>query len=162
MTQSGSGTAMPAAEAARVCGATCRPATEVELTTLFTQLLSACEGYNPILGPPCPNASIAGGHTFAFVEFRDEQLCETAMQFNGITLHGRALKIGHPNGYVPPMMAAQTLKVPAELMEKLGLTPGGALPPGASDNKQQGAVRGQPDSGPSPSPQPQPQPQPQP
>ena len=50
-------------------------ATEVELSTLFTQLLSACEGYNPILGPPCPNASIAGGHTFAFVEFRDEQLC---------------------------------------------------------------------------------------
>ena len=52
-------------------------ATEVELTTLFTQLLSACDGFNPILGPPCPNASIAGGHTFAFVEFRDEQLCTT-------------------------------------------------------------------------------------
>ena len=34
-------------------------------------------------------------------------------------------------------MAAQTLKVPAELMEKLGLSPGGALPPGASDNKRQ-------------------------
>ena len=51
-------------------------ATEVELTTLFTQLLSACDGFNPILGPPCPNASIAGGHTFAFVEFRDEQLCK--------------------------------------------------------------------------------------
>merc|ERR1740117_2890998 len=104
--------------------------TELELTTLFTQLLSACDGYNPILGPPCPNASIAGGHTFAFVEFRDEQLCETAMQFNGITLHGRALKIGHPNGYIVPMMAAQGLKVPAELMEKLGLAACGALPPG--------------------------------
>jgi len=112
-------------------------ATEVELTTLFTQLLSACDGFNPILGPPCPNASIAGGHTFAFVEFRDEQLCETAMQFNGITLHGRALKIGHPNGYVVPMMTASTLKVPAELMEKLGLAACGALPPGASDNKRQ-------------------------
>ena len=54
--------------------------TELELTTLFTQLLSACDGFNPILGPPCPNASIAGGHTFAFVEFRDEQLCETVRQ----------------------------------------------------------------------------------
>lgn len=111
--------------------------TELELTTLFTQLLSACDGYNPILGPPCPNASIAGGHTFAFVEFRDEQLCETAMQFNGITLHGRALKIGHPNGYIVPMMAAQGLKVPAELMEKLGLAASGALPPGSTDNKRQ-------------------------
>ena len=139
MTQSGSGTAMPGSKKQRelYVGNLPPEATEVELTTLFTQLLSACEGYNPILGPPCPNASIAGGHTFAFVEFRDEQLCETAMQFNGITLHGRALKIGHPNGYVPPMMAAQTLKVPAELMEKLGLSPGGALPPGASDNKRQ-------------------------
>ena len=86
-------------------------ATEAELTTLFTQLISACEGYNPILGPPCPNASIAGGHTFAFVEFRDEQLCETAMQFNGITLHGRALKIGHPNGYIVPVVPVQVLQL---------------------------------------------------
>ena len=51
------------------------------------------------------------------------------MQFNGITLHGRALKIGHPNGYVVPMMVAQTLRVPAELMDKLGLAAMGALPP---------------------------------
>ena len=59
------------------------------------------------------------------------------MHFNGITLHGRALKIGHPNGYIVPMTVAQTLKVPAELMEKLGLAACGALPPGASDNKRQ-------------------------
>ena len=165
MTQSGSGTAMPGSKKQRelYVGNLPPEATEVELTTLFTQLLSACEGYNPILGPPCPNASIAGGHTFAFVEFRDEQLCETAMQFNGITLHGRALKIGHPNGYVPPMMAAQTLKVPAELMEKLGLTPGGALPPGASDNKRQRELYvGNLTVGPHPHPNPNPDPNPNP
>ena len=50
---------------------------------LFAQLISACEGYQPSLGPPVLNASIAGGGQYAFVEFRDETICETAMQFTG-------------------------------------------------------------------------------
>ena len=82
---------------------------------------------------------------------------ETAMQFNGITLHGRALKIGHPNGYIVPMMTAKTLKVPAELMEKLGLAACGALPPGASDNKRQRELYvGNLTVGPNPNPNPTP------
>ena len=83
------------------------------------------------------------------------------MQFNGITLHGRALKIGHPNGYVVPMMTASTLKVPAELMEKLGLAACGALPPGASDNKRQRELYvGNLTVGPNPNPNPNPDPNP--
>ena len=79
------------------------------------------------------------------------------MQFNGITLHGRALKIGHPNGYIVPMMTAKTLKVPAELMEKLGLAACGALPPGASDNKRQRELYvGNLTVGPNPNPNPNP------
>ena len=107
-------------------------ANESELINLFGGLLSACEGFNPVMGPPVPNAAIAGGGTFAFVEFRDEQLCETAMLFTGIQLHGRALKIGHPNGYVVPMMAVARLKPPDELMAKLGLMGGGGGPVGGA------------------------------
>ena len=56
---------------------------ETAVLHLFAQLISACEGYQPSLGPPVLNASIAGGGQYAFVEFRDETICETAMQFTG-------------------------------------------------------------------------------
>ena len=117
-------------------------AKEFELVNLFGGLLSACEGFNPVLGPPVPNAAIAGGGTFAFVEFRDEQLCESATQFNGIQLNGRALKIGHPNGYVVPLMPATMLKPPAELMAKLGLMPGGGVCAGGASGVCGGAAAG--------------------
>ncbi|KAL3908362.1 MAG: hypothetical protein SGPRY_009830, partial [Prymnesium sp.] len=96
-------------------------ATELMLKELFTQLLSACEGFNPAMGPPVMNAQIAGGGQFAFIEFRDEIMCETGMLFNGIDLQGRNLKIGHPNGYMPPMQSVQTLKPPPALVQKFGL-----------------------------------------
>mmetsp|Transcript_14660 Transcript_14660/g.43583 ORF Transcript_14660/g.43583 Transcript_14660/m.43583 type:complete len:410 (-) Transcript_14660:289-1518(-) len=99
-------------------------ANEGMIKELFCNLVAACEGFVPMGGPPVLNAQIAGGGQFAFVEFRDEQLCETAMQFNGIDLQGRQLKIGHPNGYIPPMTPVQQLKPPKALLERFGLTGG--------------------------------------
>jgi len=83
------------------------------------------------------NAQIAGGGQFAFIEFRDEPLCETGMLFNGIELQGRNLKIGHPNGYMPPITPVMRLIPPPELLAKFGLGPGGGTTSAATDNKRQ-------------------------
>ena len=52
-------------------------AQEAQLKTVFTQALSAFEGYDPLPGPPVVSVSLCGGGTYAFVEFRDEQASAT-------------------------------------------------------------------------------------
>merc|ERR1719443_2623940 len=69
---------------------------EALLKELFGQILSSFEGFNAALGPAVLNAQLCAGGNYAFVEFRDEQLCETAMQLNGMDFSGRQLKIAHP------------------------------------------------------------------
>ena len=112
-------------------------ATEPMLKELFTQLLSACEGFNAAMGPPVMNAQIAGGGQFAFIEFQDETMCETGMLFNGIDLQGRSLKIGHPNGYMPPIAPVQTLTPPLALMQKFGLGGSASTASNGGDSKRQ-------------------------
>lgn len=102
--------------------------TEPMLKELFSQMLSACEGYNSALGPAVLNVQLCGGGTYAFIEFRDEELCETAMLFTGMELQGRQLKINHPNGYFQPPMPVPPLRPPEELMAKFNIAgsgPGG-------------------------------------
>ena len=65
-------------------------ATETMLKELFGQMLSSCEGYNEKLGPPVVNCQLAGGGTYAFIEFRDEELAETVLSIynnNILRLH---------------------------------------------------------------------------
>jgi len=100
--------------------------TEAILKDLFAQMLSSCEGYNAALGPPVLNVQLCGGGTYAFVEFRDEELCETAMLFTGMELSGRQLKINHPNGYFVPPIPVPPLKPPNELLQKFNIATGGA------------------------------------
>jgi len=67
------------------------------------------------------NAQTGQGSTFAFVEFRDEKLSNTAAKLNGMELLGRNLKISHPNGYVPPQGTPDTYDFPEDLMKRFGL-----------------------------------------
>jgi len=105
--------------------------TEPMLKELFSQMIMACEGYDPNPGPPVLNAQIrTGGNstsTFAFVEFRDEKISATVSTFNGMELSGRHLKISHPNGYVEPPTPMETLRVPPALAAKFGLDSYGAM-----------------------------------
>ena len=56
-------------------------------------MIQSCDGFNSSLGPPINNVQLCGGGTYAFLEFRDEELAETAMKFNGMELSGRQLKV---------------------------------------------------------------------
>ena len=96
-------------------------ATEIMLKELFTHLITACDDFDPSAGPPVLNAQIAGGGQFAFVEFRDEVVSNTAIKFNGIELGGKPLKAGHPNGYIAPEKPVQGMRVPFALLQKCGL-----------------------------------------
>jgi len=96
---------------------------------LFGQILERCPGYDGSGGPPVMNVSVRAttnaqtgqGSTFAFVEFRDEKLSNTAAKLNGMELMGRNLKISHPNGYVPPQGTPDTYDLPEDLMKRFGL-----------------------------------------
>ena len=98
------------------------------VSTLFTQICSAFEGFDPFHGPAVMSVKLCGGGTYALVEFRDAALGETMMQFNGMELSGRQLKINRPNGYAPPDVSPQTLRVPPELLQRFRI-PTIAAPP---------------------------------
>jgi len=93
--------------------------TEVTLRELFTTLLTACDGFDGVIGPPVLSVQMHAEASYAFVEFRDEQLRETAMLFNGMELSGKPLKIYAANGYVQPLLPVEALKPPEELLKKL-------------------------------------------
>jgi hypothetical protein len=116
--------------------------TEPVLRELFTQVLQACEDFNTASGPPVINVQLCGGGQYAFVEFRDEECCETAMQFGGMVLSGKSLKINHPNGYLPSPIPVRKFVPPADLLQKFGLA--GVATPAAAPNllpDAAGAVR---------------------
>jgi len=94
---------------------------EPMLKELFSQILQACEGFNAALGPAVLNVQLCGGGTYAFVEFRDETMCETARQFTGMVLSSKNLRLNHPNGYVPPPVPVKVLTPPPSLLQKFGL-----------------------------------------
>jgi hypothetical protein len=100
--------------------------TEPMMRELYTQLIQECDGFNAALGPAVINVQLCGGGTYAFVEFRDEELAETAMQFTGMMILGKPLKINRPNGYVPTPTPVRRLAPPASLLEKFGLSASGA------------------------------------
>ena len=98
---------------------------------LFAQILQQCEGFDGALGPPVLNVQLCGGGTYAFVEFRDEQCAATSMQFHGMRLSDKIIKINHPNGYVPPPVPVLRLVPPSDLLQNGGLAgPAGMLLPG--------------------------------
>jgi len=105
---------------------------EPMLKELFSQILQACEGFNAALGPAVLNVQLCGGGTYAFVEFRDETMCETARQFTGMVLSSKNLRLNHPNGYVPPPVPVKVLTPPPSLLQKFGLGSAGALDTGGA------------------------------
>lgn len=94
---------------------------EAVLKELFIQILQGCEDFNTASGPIVLNVQLCGGGQYAFIEFRDEECCETAMQFGGMVLSGKSLKINHPNGYVPQNYPVRKFKPPQELLHRFGL-----------------------------------------
>ena len=66
---------------------------EAMIKELFAYMLGQCEGYDAALGPSVLNVQLCGGGTYAFVEFRDEQCCETCMQFTGMVVSNKVLKV---------------------------------------------------------------------
>ena len=52
------------------------------------------EKFDPTPGPSVLNVQMCGGGTYSFIEFRDEQCCETVMQFHGMVLSGKVI---HPH-----------------------------------------------------------------
>jgi len=93
-------------------------ASEQMVTGLFTQAVTSCEGFDASLGPPIMGVQLCGGGTYCLVEFRDLQLCETALQFNGMELAGRQLKINHPTGHRCPDPPTAPLRAPIALLQK--------------------------------------------
>ena len=67
---------------------------------------------------PATRTPIPARGADALVEFRDMQMCVTALQFNGMELAGRQLKINHPTGHRQPDSAAVPLRAPAALLQK--------------------------------------------
>merc|ERR1719399_2094667 len=76
-------------------------------------------------------SELRGEGTYAFVEFRDEELRETAMLFSGMEFLGRQVKIYAANGYVQPLIPVVALKPPAELLKKLNVPGNGGESPEA-------------------------------
>jgi len=101
------------------------------VSALFTQICAAFEGFDPFHGPAVMSVKLCGGGTYALVEFRDAALGETMMQFNGMELSGRQLKINRPNGYAPPDVSPQTLRVPPELRQRFRIPTIAGPPPQA-------------------------------
>ena len=101
--------------------------TEVMLAELFSQILGQCAGFSAAGGPPVTAVRLCGGGTYARVEFRDDELCETALQFNTMVLNDRQLKINRPSewtalrGVGEPTVAP--LRAPDELLRKLRVDP---------------------------------------
>ena len=78
--------------------------TEPMMKELFTQVLGACEGFDGSLGPTVLNVQLCGGGTYAFIEFRDEQCCESCMQFTGMVISGKPLKVHALPPFAPPCL----------------------------------------------------------
>ena len=102
--------------------------TEPMMKELFAQILQQCEGFDGALGPPVLNVQLCGGGTYAFVEFRDEQCAATSMQFHGMRLSDKIIKINHPNGYVPPPVPVLRLVPPSDLLQNVGLAGPAGMP----------------------------------
>lgn len=89
------------------------------LKELFTAPLLTLPGTNPDLDgvPPVVDARVDAGGKFAFVEFRDENLCTTALSlFNNMELCGRPMSVARPTGYVDPGQQAPQFVVPPPIL----------------------------------------------
>ena len=118
--------------------------TEVLLKELFSQVLGACDEFETASGGAIVlNVQLCGGGQYAFVEFRDEECCETAMQFSGMVLSGKNLKINHPNGYIPGKVVKR-YKPSDALLAQFGLSGIATVAPGSivvsQDNKKVSAL----------------------
>eukprot|EP00916_Digyalum_oweni_P009963 GHVL01016769.1.p1 GENE.GHVL01016769.1~~GHVL01016769.1.p1 ORF type:complete len:285 (+),score=49.93 GHVL01016769.1:45-899(+) len=77
---------------------------EQTLIDFFTGLFHALPSYHQryaSMGPPVLSAQLSADRKYSFVEFRDEVLAGTAINFNKTELCGRALNIGRPSGHIP-------------------------------------------------------------
>lgn len=104
--------------------------TDIALTQFFSALYIAAFGPNKP-GEPLPVISfwLHADGKFGFMELRGEQEAVNMMQFNGVFLHGRPLRVNRPSDYRPEVhnpsglnLVPETVNVSAvmELCEKLG------------------------------------------
>ena len=95
------------------------------LKELFSLPLTQMPGFSEEMGPPVNNVDLSADGKFAFVEFRDEELCSVALSlFDKMELCGRALNVGRPRGYVEPPAGLPGIGLP-------GMLGGAAAPPAA-------------------------------
>jgi len=105
--------------------------TETVLQECFCKLFHALPSYAEAYpGMPKPVCSITWpvqcqGHNgqFAFVEFLDEVLAETAMLMSGADLCGRPLRIGRPQGFVKSISDPQVQTLDVSPLKSVGLLP---------------------------------------
>eukprot|EP00177_Eucheuma_denticulatum_P005441 GFKZ01009893.1.p1 GENE.GFKZ01009893.1~~GFKZ01009893.1.p1 ORF type:complete len:478 (+),score=75.75 GFKZ01009893.1:171-1436(+) len=89
--------------------------TDVALTQFFSALYIA--GFRPNRkGEPLPVISfwLHGDGKFGFMELRGEQEAVNMMQFNGVFLHGRPLRVNRPSDYRPDLHNPQGLSLVPE------------------------------------------------
>ena len=112
--------------------------TAMQLKELFRAPLLTMPNIAPeeSAGPLCLNVDLSADGKFAFVEFRDEDICTLALTlFDKMEVCGRALNVGRPRGYIDPNMGASALlpggcapAMPPMGMPGMGM-PGMGLPP---------------------------------
>ena len=62
-----------------------------------------CDGCGWVVCPLCLNVDLSADGKFAFVEFRDEDICTLALTlFDKMEVCGRNLNVGRPRGYIDP------------------------------------------------------------
>ncbi|CAK0869178.1 unnamed protein product [Prorocentrum cordatum] len=108
------------------------------LLTLFSELPAYVATYPDISSPLVHiTLHVAGMGAYAFAEFFDSRLASTAIQFSGLTLHGKVLSVRRPQGYVvPPQGEAAPLDVgPLRVRGLLPAAPSNAVSV-ANDGKQ--------------------------
>ncbi|PXF40228.1 Splicing factor U2AF 65 kDa subunit [Gracilariopsis chorda] len=104
--------------------------TDIAFTQFFSALYIAAFGPNKP-GEPLPVLSfwLHADGKFGFMELRGEQEAVNMMQFNGVFLHGRPLRVNRPSDYRPEVhnpsglnLVPESVNVSAvmELCEKLG------------------------------------------
>ena len=104
--------------------------TDIALTQFFSAMyVAAFRANRPGEALPVVSFWLHSDGKFGFMELRAEQEAVNMMQFNGVFLHGRPLRVNRPSDYRPEIhnpsgmnLVPEVVKIPAvmELWEKLG------------------------------------------
>lgn len=91
---------------------------EEDLKQFFNGVFLVCEVH--VEGGAVLSVYVNHERKYAFVEFRTIELAEAAMQLDGMTLDGQALKISRPNDFNPAAVPATIPRIHLDL-SKLGI-----------------------------------------